>query len=114
MIEGPVIGCALGGPQPDDPQFRGELYLLGVLSAYQRQGVGRHLIGAVAARLLRQDIQSMQVAVLTINPNRSFYERLGGQYLSERPYDWNGVQFSEAIYGWSEITCLLMTGPQGD
>ena len=35
LLEGPVVGCVLGGSQPDDPQFHGELYLLGVLSTYQ-------------------------------------------------------------------------------
>lgn len=109
LLDGPVVGCALGGPQPDDPQFHGELYLLGVLSAYQRQGIGRHLVSAVAARLLQQGIESMRVGVLTINPNRYFYERLGAQYVRERPYDWNGVLFAEAIYGWSDITRLLTT-----
>lgn len=109
LMEGSVVGCALGGPQPEDPQFHGELYLLNVLSAYQRRGIGRHLVGAVAARLLEQGIQSMRVGVLTINPDRYFYERLGGQYISERPYDWNGVFLTEAFYGWSDITCLLTT-----
>jgi ribosomal protein S18 acetylase RimI-like enzyme len=107
LMEGSVVGCALGGPQPDDPQFHGEFYLLGVLSAYQGRGIGRHLVKAVAARLLQQGIQSMQVGVLTVNPNRHFYERLGGRYVRERPYDWNGVLFSEAIYGWTDLTGLL-------
>ena len=108
LMDGPVVGCALGGPQPDDSQFHGELYLLGVLSDYQRHGIGRQLVRAVASRLLQQGIQSMRVCVLRINPNRSFYERLGGQYIGERPYDWNGVLFSEAIYGWTDISRLLI------
>ena len=107
LIEGGVVGCALAGPQTADPQFAGELYLLGILSTYQRHGIGRNLVGAVAARLFQQGIKSMQVRVLTVNPNRYFYERLGGQYIGEQPYDWNGVLFSEAIYGWTDITCLL-------
>jgi len=105
LMEGSVVGCALGGPQPDDPRLHGELYLLGVLSAYQRHGIGRDLVRAVAAR-------SMRVCVLTINPNRSFYERLGGQYVGERPYDWNGVLFREAVYGWTDITRLATTPSQ--
>jgi GNAT superfamily N-acetyltransferase len=109
LMDGPVVGCALGGPQPEDLQFRGELYLLGVLSTHQRNGIGQHLVSAVAARLLKQGMQSMRVGVLTINPNRHFYERLGAQYIGERPYDWNGVLFTEAIYGWSDITSLLTT-----
>ena len=109
LTEGFVAGCALGGPQPDDPQFHGELYLLGVLSTYQRHGIGRHLVGAVAARLLQQGIRSMRVGILTINPNLHFYERLRAQYVGERPHDWNGVLLTEAIYGWPDITSLLKT-----
>src|SRR6185503_483004 len=58
LMEGGVVGCALGGPQTADAQFDGELYVLGVLSTYQRQGIGRNLVGAVAARLFQQGIQS--------------------------------------------------------
>jgi ribosomal protein S18 acetylase RimI-like enzyme len=109
LINAGVVGCALGGPQIADPQFAGELYLLGVLPAYQGQGIGRNLVAAVAARLSRQGIQSMQVRVLSINPNRHFYERLGAQYVGEQPYDWNGVLFTEALYHWPDITCLLIS-----
>jgi ribosomal protein S18 acetylase RimI-like enzyme len=107
LMEGGVVGCALGGPQTAEAQFAGELYLLGVLSTYQGHGIGRNLVAAVAARLSQQGIQSMQVRVLSINPNRHFYERLGAQYVGEQPYDWNGVLLAEAIYGWPDITCLL-------
>ena len=107
LMEGGVVGCALGGPQTADAQFDGELYMLGVLSTYQRQGIGRNLVGAVAARLFQQGIQSMQVRVLTVNPNRYFYERLGARYVGEQPYDWNGVLFSEARYGWPDVRSLL-------
>ena len=103
-----VVGCALGGVRPIDHKFQGELRMLGVLPGYQGQGIGRHLVGAVAARLLEQGIQSMWVGVLSVNPNRRFYERLGGQYLSERPYEWNGVLLTEVIYGWTDITCFLL------
>lgn len=104
---GVVVGCALGGPNFVDPHFGGELYLLGVLPAHQGNGIGRQLVRAVAARLHQQGIQSMRVCVLSVNPNRYFYERLGGQYAGERPYNWNGILFTEAIYGWPNIMGLL-------
>jgi len=103
-----VVGCALAGASPADPQFHAELILLGVLPGCQGQGIGRQLVGAVAARLLQQGIRSMRVGVLSVNPYRHFYERLGGQYVCEQPYDWNGVMLTETIYGWTDITCLLI------
>lgn len=104
---GRVVGCALGGPQVADPQFAGELYLLGVRSAHQGYGIGRQLVRSVAARLLHQGIYSLRVGVLSVNPNRHFYERLGAHYVRKHPYAWNGVLLTEVIYGWPDITALL-------
>ena len=104
--DGQVVGCALGGPQPDEPGYRGELYLLGVLPAHQHRGIGRRLVAAVAERLARAGIDSLLVRVLMVNPNRPFYERLGGRYLREEPYDWNGVMFAMGVYGWPDTTTL--------
>ncbi len=103
---GLVVGCALGGPQVEDAHFAGELYLLGVLPAYQGRGIGQALVRATASRLREQGISSMRVLVLSMNPHRRFYENLGGQYVGEQPYDWNGVALREAIYGWPDITAL--------
>jgi ribosomal protein S18 acetylase RimI-like enzyme len=107
LDSGLVIGCALGGPQADDPRFAGELFLLGVLPEYQGQNVGRSLVRAVAARLYDRGIWSMRVLVVSVNPHRLFYEKLGAQYVGEAPYDWNGVELTEVIYGWPDITFLL-------
>jgi ribosomal protein S18 acetylase RimI-like enzyme len=101
-----VVGCALGGPQADDPRYDGELFLLGVLPAYQRQGIGRALVRAVAARLQQQGATSLRVGVLSINPHRRFYERLGARFLHEQPYDWNGVVLQESFFGWADISIL--------
>src|SRR5439155_2101680 len=49
--EGRVVGCALGGPQADEPPYQAELYVLNILPAYQRHGLGRRLVARTAARL---------------------------------------------------------------
>ncbi len=77
------------------------------MPSYQGQGIGRHLVRSVAQRLTEMHLPSMRVRVLTVNPNRYFYERLGGQYIREQPYAWNGVMLTETIYGWPDITLLL-------
>jgi hypothetical protein len=56
-----------------------------VQPTYHRQCIGRLLLWDVAQKLAEQDVESLCVRVLKDNPNRSFYERLGGQYVSERP-----------------------------
>jgi hypothetical protein len=63
-------------------------------------------VAAVAGRLARAGIDSLLVRVLTVNPNRPFYKRLGGRYLREEPYDWNGVMFAMEVSGWPDTTTL--------
>ncbi len=104
---GVPVGYAWGGPCMDDPVYGGELRQLNVWPADQRRGIGRLLVRRVADRLVAQGIASMRVEVLRINPNRAFYERLGARYVSERPYDWDGVVLASCRYGWTDLAPLL-------
>lgn len=108
MTAGMVVGYTWGGPNTKDMRYAGELRQIAVLPTYQGQGIGRQLVCYVAQRLAdEQDIHSMLVEVLHINPNRAFYERLGAQYVSERPYEWDGVPFVMDAYGWADTGALL-------
>ena len=106
---GRLVGCALAGPQPKRDDFAGELFLLGVLPGCQRQGIGRQLVASVARRLNSMGITSLGVRVLSVNPNRRFYELLDARFLCEEPYDWNGVLLAEAVYVWPGTANLLDT-----
>src|SRR4051812_14231130 len=77
LSTGEMIGYTWGGPNTKEPDFAGELRQVSVLPEYQGQGIGRQLVCALAQRLLDQDLHSMRVEVLRVNPNRAFYERLG-------------------------------------
>ena len=105
--DGVVVGCALGGPQANEPPYQGELYVLNILPAYQRQGIGRRLVARTAERLAAAAITSMLVRVLSVNPNRAFYERLGARFIREEPYDWNDVILAASVYGWPSTAALI-------
>lgn len=105
--DGEVVGYAIGRPSSDDPSYGAELVALHVLPSRQGRGIGRLLVKAVAARLAAQGIYSLCVGTLRVNPNRPFYERLGGQYLYEREYDEGGFVQPECIYGWKDTRVLL-------
>lgn len=106
--DGIVAGYVWGGPH-DDPLYRGEIRQIAVLPAHQSKGIGRQLVCYVAQRLAdEQNIHSLRVSVLRINPNRAFYERLGGLYVSEHPYNWEGETFPECVYGWADTRTGLM------
>ena len=104
-----LVGCATCGPERlKNPDYTGELYSLYLLPEYQRQGLGRALIGQAAARLLQEGMGSMLVWVLTDNhAARRFYERLDGQWLQEGNFEAGGESLSAVAYGWKEVRPLI-------
>ena len=105
---GEAVGYGWGGKY-DDPLYHGELRQINVLPGYQGHGIGRLLLCQVAQRLAEQDIHSMRVEVLYINPNRAFYERLGGEFVAEGVWDWDGMLLPKYVYGWADTRALLET-----
>lgn len=108
LESGPVVGYVWGGPRPDDALYRGELRQINVLPEHHGRGIGRLLVREVAHRLTEQGIHSMLVEVLRDNPNRAFYERLGGVFVFERPYNWDGVILPSYAYGWTDTRSLVI------
>lgn len=99
--DGLVVGFAMGD-SCDDPVYRGEITSCYVHPTHQGQGIGRCLLNELASRFAARGILSLRVGVLRINPMRAFYERLGGQYLYDRDYHWDGVLVAECVYGWKD------------
>jgi hypothetical protein len=54
---------------------------------------------------------SMLVRVLSVNPNRAFYQRLGARFIREEPYDWNDVILAASVYGWPSTADLVAGQP---
>jgi GNAT superfamily N-acetyltransferase len=106
---GEVIGFAHCGPERSgNPIYPGELYAIYLLPAYQRQGLGRQLMRAVANGLLHHGLPSMLVWVLAANPSHAFYEALGGQYVAEQEITIGAARLTEVAYGWRDIRGLAM------
>jgi len=102
-----VVGFAHSGPERSGNQtYTGELYAIYLLAAYQRQGVGRQLTGAVAKGLLQRGLPSMLVWVLAANPSRAFYEASGGQQVAEQEIRIGAARLTEVAYGWRDIRGL--------
>src|SRR5262249_48235703 len=66
--QGRLVGFAVGRPG-DHPEFEGELNKIYLLGAYQRQGLGRRLVGHIVRRFLRQGISNMWVYADARNPS---------------------------------------------
>lgn len=103
-----VIGYVCGGPERSgDPVYGGEIYELYLLPVHHRQGVGKRLVDALAHQLRGRLYWSLMVWVLGRNPNRRFYEKIGGLYLRSRDIGFAGRRLEAAAYGWIDITLAM-------
>lgn len=107
---GQLVGYVLAGGQSELPGFERELDVLMVDPPWQRQGIGRLLVSRAAAELQRRGATSMLVGVQVDNPNRAFYEHLGGRLVGRRPLDWAGYETEELLYGYDDISSLIEGG----
>jgi len=104
---GELVGFAKGLPydHSDLPGFAGELNKIHLLRDYQRQGLGRRLVGHVVRRFLSQGITSMVLFGDARNPSCGFWDAIGG----ERLYAANG-EFHGG-YGWRDLQRLASICP---
>lgn len=111
-----IVGLAMWGEarptdtvdKPIDEAYGYELLIIQVAPDWQRQGVGRQLVGRVAAVLADKGVSHLLVRVLIENPNRGFYERMGAVELAKGPFDWEGYETEEVIYGWEDVEGLVI------
>lgn len=102
-----VVGFADVGPvDGEDPRFDGELYAIYLLRGWQGLGGGRALVHAGAAWLAQHGYQSMKVWVLRDNPSRSFYQRLGADFVEHRTITIGTQTLDEEAYGWRPLETL--------
>ena len=104
---GQIIGFAYGGLERGGHSvYQGELYALYILEAYQRQGIGRQLVQAIAHQLAQMNIQTLLVWVLEDNPACRFYEAIGGQKVAQKAIARGGATLTEVAYGWTDTSGL--------
>lgn len=110
---GEIVGYALGRLTSPDAPYASELVALHVRQPYQRQGIGRQLLAALADQLSQQGARSLMLWVLAHSPARAFYERLGGRQFDEKHWriDEFDLDVTEVAYGWSDIQ-ELCASPQ--
>jgi GNAT superfamily N-acetyltransferase len=115
--ENEVIGLAMVSEiTPEDnyelfitTHYAHELLSLQVAPLWQRHGVGRRLLSRIADELGKEKATHLLVRVLVDNPNIAFYERLGAIRIGKRPYEWEGYEPEEIIFGWEDISICRVT-----
>ncbi|MBN2152640.1 MAG: GNAT family N-acetyltransferase [Candidatus Lokiarchaeota archaeon] len=99
-----IVGASTGGYNDLGHEgYQAELIGIYVLPEFQRRGVGRQLVRAVKDHLIRLGARGMLVWVFADNPNRSFYEHLGGTLVEEKWEETGGKLLKRLALGWADV-----------
>lgn len=108
---GELVGFVNFGPaRYPSPTPVGEIYALYVLPAYQGRGIGGALVRAVARRMVEGGAVTMFAWVLSTNPNRVFYERMGATPVEIGIIGLGGRQYEQVAYAWHDLQMLIARG----
>jgi L-amino acid N-acyltransferase YncA len=102
--DGKVCGFISGGGVREPVQdFDAEFYAIYILHAAKGKGIGRLLMRRLAEALQAQGYKRAILWVLADNPSRGFYERLGGQQVTQKTAPVGGMDLLEIAYGWYDL-----------
>lgn len=107
--ESGVVGFAAAN-RLDEPKHGCDAELTGVYLAreVQRRGLGRRLVGTVAAERAAHGATAMLAWVLAgSSAARRFLEALGAELVVEQPFEWDGAPLVEAGYAWRDLPALV-------
>ncbi len=102
-----VVGFVTASRAPNAAIADGEIETLYVLDDWREQGVGRGLIRAAARDLASAGCRSVFVWVLSQNPSRWFYERMGGVRAVEGSVSVGGQPQPQTAFLWDPIDRLM-------
>jgi GNAT superfamily N-acetyltransferase len=112
-VGGEVVGFAGGEKErTGEWPFEGELTVIYILEQYQKKGIGRRLMKAVAQALVEGGMGSLVVWVLGTSLYRSFYEAMGGVLVGEQEYEIWDKRYKVVGYGWEWLENLAGEQPR--
>jgi len=109
-----IVGFASGGRSRRGGVAEGEISTLYVLDDWQEHGLGRRLMRATAAHLLAIGCGSVMLWVLSQNPSRWFYQRLGGKAVAVGTIRVGGRLVEQTGMLWDPIDRLLAATARAD
>ncbi len=107
---GRVVGFATMSLCLDGPLGQSEIETLYVGDDWRDQGTGRRLMQTAGDTLASQGAASTFLWVLSDNPSRWFYQRLGGRRAAEGQTRVAGVTIPKTAFVWDPIDLLLPKG----
>jgi ribosomal protein S18 acetylase RimI-like enzyme len=109
-----ILGFGSCGGCRDEPNFTGEVFTLYVAPDWQNRGIGRALVLSLFARLVERGHRSAVIWVLSENPSRFFYRRLGGREVRRRTLPFAGAEVAATGFGWADLPEYLSAIARGE
>ena len=110
-----VVGFGSCGPVREMPDGLdgtetrvGEVYTLYVEPDFQNQGLGRRLLDAMFRQLHADGHDTAVLWMLATNPNRFFYEGMGGRIVGAQRDRFAGTSVNEIAYAWRDLELPLV------
>lgn len=107
---GEAVGiCDVG--EARNPEFgcAGELYMIYLLKAQQRRGIGGGLFRTALELLVAAGRNSMYLEALAENPYRGFYDQRGGIVFTHGTLARLGYTYPTVFYKWPDLAQTLRT-----
>lgn len=111
---GEVVGYAFGGPTrrlqsgaQAPSAYDSEIYAIYLAPGHERRGLGARLVYTTASYLRAAGAGGVLIWALAQNPNRGFYEALGGVVVAEQLLTIGGRALREVGYGWAALDDLI-------
>jgi ribosomal protein S18 acetylase RimI-like enzyme len=108
-----TVGFTTAGPSRMPELAEGEIETLYVLDDWRERGLGRRLMRAAAGHLAGLGCRSAFLWVLSDNPSRWFYQRMGGRPTASGTVLVAGTPVAQTAYVWDPIERLLAASPAG-
>ncbi len=100
---GIVVGWITAGKNSVDCEYGSEVYAVYLLEKFKKRGIGKRLMQEAARLLLEMGYSSMMLWVLTDNPSRYFYEKMGGKFHSRKQIKIAAQTLDEDAFVWSDL-----------
>lgn len=95
------------GMSPVRPLYTSEILAIYILPDYWRQGLGKQLMRAAAARLKEKKHKSLCLWVLEKNARgNAFYKALGGQRCGKKDVTIGNQKLVDVCYGWRDTSVI--------
>ncbi|MCH4886206.1 GNAT family N-acetyltransferase [Acidaminobacter sp. JC074] len=82
ICDNKIVGYAAYGKERSGKDKTGEIYAIYILDHMQCKGIGSMLVHHCKASLMEYDY--MHIWALKDNPNKSFYEKIGGNIVARK------------------------------